>query len=512
MASKTKDNYTPRFNFGGNLDPLGEQTGTIKELLSELNYENDHSLSGAFAEKVVRRTVPNDNHAGDNADDSIVETITAESLERTLRFIRQATGRTFSGTTKPLSLSALKTIKLLYTKDDDSRIQLFRCITRPGNGEDPTMEFHITEGSTRNDYVVKIVNELIDTLALDIDDTRLRKIETSLLTSSKLLQCIERENADILGPIYRQFGSDSNAFTDALRFLTASIADHRPRTWETSRSLSELLYTYLRTLPFFHWVGEVTTATLKQAAIAIPVAHIHEEIEQFCRSLSTQTGEDIHGDTPVTSIDHFPAFATQHVVAFSKLIESATSIRSERRDLLRILDEANKVLHAYVFHQWHRTPTHVINLSVTDCVAALCTIRHQQKVKTTYTASWIGQDQYEQTTTRLLSHLGDDRPIDELYDHDYIPQGATQILHYRFAGFHAAFAGLRERHQAWLDFQMVRLQRYADCLVSNDVDCINRELSDFHSLCQLYAIQAARRGDDEGTEDGDVLGGPGTER
>jgi len=497
MDSKAENAYTPRFDFDGKSNPFEEQTGTIKELLSELNYENDHSSSGAFAAKVVSSRVPSDRTGGGNVDSGAVEVINVESLERTLRFIQKATGRALSSTTERLPLSTLKTIKLLYTKNADSGIQLFRCITRPGDDEDPTMEFRITDGSTRNEYVAKIVNELVDALSLEISEARLRRIDTSLLTSSQLLECIERENAEILEPIYQRFRSDNNAFTKALQFLTASIADHRPRNWQTSRTLSELIYTYLRTLPFFHWVGEMTTAILRDAEIEIPIKSIQGEIDHFCKSLSNQTGRDIHGDTPFLSIDSFHEFATQHVLALGKLIESATGIQSNKRDLISIQNEARKVLHAYVFHQWHRTPTHVINLSVTDCVAALCTIRHQQKIKTKYTPSWIGQDQYERTTTRLLSHLGGDRSIAELYDHDYIPQGATQILHYRFSGFHAAFVGERERHRAWLDFQVVRLQRYADCLASNDLDFIIREISDFHGLCKLYAIQAARLGDDE---------------
>lgn len=494
MAFKVKD-HPPRFDFGNNLDPLEEQTGTIKELLSELNYENDHSPSGSFAAKVASRKIADDKSAIGKVNDGIVETINTESLERTLKFIQQATGLTLSGSTEERPLSTLKSIKLLYTKNADSGIQLFRCITRPGNGEDPTMDFRITDGSVRNEYVVKVVNELINALALEISEARLRKINASLLTSSKLLECIERENAEILNPIYQQFRSDSNAFTGALRFLTASIADHRPRKLRTSQALPELIYTYLRTLPIFHWVGEMTTEVLKRAEIEIQIKPIYGDIENFCKSLSNQTGRDTHADTPITSIDGFPEFLTEHALALGKLIESATGIHSNRRDLIGIQNEAIKVLHAYAFHQWHRTPTHVINLSVTDCVAALCTIRHQQKVKTKYSPSWIGQDQYEQTTTRLLSHLGSDRSIAELYDHDYIPQGATQILYHRFGGFHAAFVGQMDRHHAWMDFQVVRLQRYVDCLVSNDVDCINREISDFHELCKLYAIQAARLGD-----------------
>jgi hypothetical protein len=50
-ASNKHTVYKPRFDFGSNPDPNGEQTGTIKELLEELNYEKFRTTTGADAKK-----------------------------------------------------------------------------------------------------------------------------------------------------------------------------------------------------------------------------------------------------------------------------------------------------------------------------------------------------------------------------------------------------------------------------------------------------------------------------
>lgn len=458
---ETQENK-PRFDFDRNIDTSETQIGTLKELLAEINVENQ-AASGTVVD--------------------------IKSLGPTLRFIAQFTGRTYESTTEPLPLATLKIIKLLYTKNDESGIQLFRCLARPGNGEEPTMEFRITDGSTRNEYLVKVSNEILEALALEISDTRLRWIETLLVTRSKFLEFNEREIAEILEPIHRRFHGNNEAIARSLRFVTASIVDYEPKGRKRESPVHEQVYVYLRTLPLFHWVGEYTNV-LELAKIDIPVKPIRGDIEHFCKTLSSSLGGAIGGRTPVTSIDGFPAFGTEHASAFGKLIKAATGIQSEKRDLIGILNEANKVLHAYVFRRWHRTAPDAINLSVADCVAALCTIRHQQKVKTTYSPFWIGQEANERSTTRLLSHLGGDRPIAELYEHDYIPEGAAQILHYRFGGFYAAILDHVELHQAELDFEEARIQRYADCHASSDADYINSAVANFNRVCADYAIQA----------------------
>src|SRR3546814_5296343 len=99
-----------------------------------------------------------------------------------------------------------------------------------------------------------------------------------------------------------------------------------------------------------------------------------------------------------------------------------------------------------------------------SCVAALCTVRHQQKVKTQYAPFWVGRTSTDISRTRLLSHLDKRRDIPDLYVEDYIPQGASQLLYDRFRQFHAFIEGRTELHQAWMEFHMTRLDCYINCL------------------------------------------------
>lgn len=470
MADKKKNAYEPRFDFGSNLDPDGTQTGTIKDLLAELNNEINLTTTGRSVHSCKE---------GATIDD--------KSLGRTLDFVYEITGQRTKGTTSQIPLSTLKTIKLLYTQNDNSDTQLFRRIARPGK---PTQDFRITGRSLRNEKTFKLVNALLNTISLELSKERSKKIETSLLTLPQLLECIERENFEILEPIYANFAGNSEALANAFRLMARAVASYRPHSWVSSSPLHEKIYIYLHTLPFFHYVGELKE-NLETAEIDWVTYPAYEQIDAFCKELSERTGEDIRADTPITSIEEFPDFLSRYSLPLGKLVKHVTGIHSERRDLLSITDEARKVLHAYVFHQWHRTPAHVTNLTAADCVAALCAIRHQQKVKTNFTSSWVGQESGEQTTSRLLSHLDPGRSIDELYVEDYIPPGAMQILYYRFCGFHSKIIDIGDRHDTWLDFQLARLQRYSDCFLYNDIDLIDQAVDDFNIFCEAQAYQVA---------------------
>ena len=126
---------------------------------------------------------------------------------------------------------------------------------------------------------------------------------------------------------------------------------------------------------------------------------------------------------------------------------------------------------------------------MTDCVAALAAIRIQQKRKTTYTPKWVGQKSEDITVSRLLSHLDNARSIQDLYEEDYIPQGALQILYHRFCIVYAKICGYDQRQLAWMDFQLARHAKYAECFTHSDIDCIDQAVGTFLVFCMRSAYK-----------------------
>lgn len=459
--------YKSDFDFGSNLDPDDTQVGTIQALLVEINHEATMSTKGVLSDPSGKR-------------------LTIEALDSTLSFIETATGRRYRSEVESLPINVLKTIKLLYALNDSSDTHFFRRIQSPLHGGDATMEFRITGSSSRNKYTADLVNALLSQLRLGIDETKLRQIEASLLTNSKLLSCIAIENQELIKPIHATFARNSEFITHVYKHLTGAVSNYVPARLACSTPLHEALYTYLRSLPFLHFTGEYP-AILELAKIEPPVSPIHREIARFCEDLSSRHGEDIQPDTEYLAIDDTPAFIEENSVAIGKLIKAATGIHSEKRDLTRddVADFTRKVLAAFVLHKQGAAPTHKIAISVMDCIAALCVVRHQQKgdPMTTYSPFWVGQKSGE-SKDRLLGHLDKNRSIEELHGDDYIPFGALQILYSRFCEFHAAFTGDLDHHQAWMGLQAVRFAKYAECFRSNDINQIDLSIEAFNVFCQ----------------------------
>lgn len=464
--------FKPRFDFGSNLDPNGEQTGSIKDLLEELNYEKFKTSTGAHAKR----------------GDSNGTSVTFDSLSGALEFLNDVTGMSKPKLAEDIPLTTLKVIKLLYNTNDTSDKHLFTMLKSPLRADRATLEFY-TESPTRNHKGNYIVGHLLSTLRKEVDPIALQRLDTSFLSYSKLLECIAIENIEILQPIYARHSGYPASITSSFSHLTESIKNYKYHPSKAECPTHEEVYTYLRAIPLMHFIREDQYIT--------DLAHIKEDINaitggmtHFCDELRRTQSAPIHYNTPIVSVKSFPAFVESNTLALAKLIKQATGIASEKRDLLKITNASSKVLCAYVFHEWNKIPLDTANLTVADCVAALCTIRHQQKVKTNYSDYWLGKTQSEKKTS-VLVQMDDSRGPKELFEHDYIPHGINLLLFRRFSHFYMAITGQLDRYLAWKKLEAERFNKYVECYLSNSVSASDDAVRRFLLYCKLAAIQAA---------------------
>lgn len=163
MASRKKtpsrNKAATRFDFSKDAEPDPTQTGTLRELLDELD----------------PRYAPAEGAA-----------ISLGSLKTNLDFIEELTGRRYKSLTEAIPLWTLKTIKLLYIQNKASGIQLFQHLhvpskdtkntkgakgakaTKATKARIPTLEFRITGETPRNRTSFKFINEILTQVALEI--------------------------------------------------------------------------------------------------------------------------------------------------------------------------------------------------------------------------------------------------------------------------------------------------------------------------------------------------------
>ena len=446
-----------RFDFDAAPESYQFNTATIKELLSELNEERESDIKGTLVDR--------------------------KSLGKTLAFIATVTGRSFKGSLQDLPMSTLKTIKLLYAENEKSDKHLFRLITSPRHGSKASLEYGTPGPAGLNQLNTDCLNNLLIELERGVAGERVKKVNISLLTPAKLLECIEIEDNEILSNICAQHGQDQGAFVEALSRLTNEISDYEPRMYESTRPLPEVIYTYLRTIGFAHFVSEhenvekLAFDASPDIAVAEP---INERLVTLTNCIKAELGRTVLPQERIVSVVGFSTVVEQFAEQFREITAKVTGLGMKNRNMSELAHYASKLLYAYRVHSHRTADRNALILSTTDCVAALCTIRHQQEAMTTYKPYWQG---HPSVGENVLRHLNSDRSIKRLYDSDYIPHGVLQLLYLRFSAYHSALVGHLSVYKADRAFRRARLKKYLECMLSLDIDDMDEAVERLNGYC-----------------------------
>lgn len=463
-VTNKKDGYRSRFDFGTAPDAQGTQTWTIAELIDELNHENSYSSSGAPAK-------------GSNSQGSAIN---AKSLERTLAFIQQATGQTFTSATEQLPLDTLKTIKLLYNKNDASDRHLFALLDPPRGSSRPTMEFSTTSPIARDKAGAAIIWSICDELAKEIDPGKREAFDALLPTPEGLNLHIEQTNDAIYQLLTDRLSADQVRLTRVYQGLADEIDRFRyEKTTDLKAPLHEAMYCYLRGLGFDHFVIH-HRSFMDHIKVKHPIQPIDELVDDLCRSLSEIKQSIIRPTDKVVSVKDFPMLVACQTKDFRALVKLATGLDTRKDVLLQNLPSAQRILISYAYRCFDESDMDAHLLSVLEIVAALCSVRYQQAVRTEYKPYWHGQ---EDQGTSPQRHFDKAMDPDDPFQH----QGVVMIYLYRFHEFLHAFLKTTESIDAWMNVQLARLDGYVRILSLQDIGTIPVVAEHFDHMCMAAA-------------------------
>lgn len=471
MATTEKARYQPRFDFGTNVDPGETQTGTLADLLDELNYERDTTVSDTPSEA----TDPN---SGDLKD---------WSLRRTLEFIRLVTGRTFVGTKEPLALTTLKTIKLLYNVNESSDRHLFNFLAPP-DAVRPTMEYSTTSSMSRDKFGAAIIRSLSDQLAREIDPKKVELFNAFFPTAEHLNQRIEEVNDEIYQSLRELWGNEDLALTRSCRTLTEDITGMRYERIDGTLQtpLHEVMYCHLRSLGFNHFVTD-HRSFMEDIRVKRPIHSIDESLSDLCQTLSKVKGTAVLPSDRFLSVKSFPLFVAGYHKVFRQIVRDATGLDTRKMRFLENLPRAQRFLITYAFRSYDETNGDAPVLSLIDVIAALCSVRYEQEFGTAYKPYWPAQKDQGSSPQR---HLDKQIDTEDPYQH----QGVLMIYLYRFYDFLHAFMGTTEGHRVWVDYQVARQDAYVRILSLQDINMIVASADYFDVICLEAASHAQTAG------------------
>lgn len=463
MDVTNKTRYQPRFDLGADLVDGETEIGTLAALIDELNYEANHTLSGAVAKGASSR--------GD--------VVSARSLHRTLDFIRDVTGQVRPGTRDELPLDTLKVIKFLYNADRSNARHLFNLLAPVHLGE-PTMEFGTTTTIARDKSGAELIRSVSDRLAREIKPARTELFDALFPDAEYLNQYIEEANDEIYALLNRRLGDDPSGLTRVYQALAKDMEGMRcERIDETVRPLSEMIYCHVRGLGFAHFVTHHRTF-MEEIQIREPIRPINAAIEKLCRVLGEERNAPVGPADRFISVTDFPRLVDTYCDDFRNLVREATGLATRRSVMGENVPSAKRILASYVFRTYDESDPNAPALSLVDIVAALCSVRYQQEAGTVYKPYWAAQKDQGSNPRRHF-----DKDIDP--EDPFVHQGVLMIYLYRFYEFMHAFTGTTENRRAWMAYQMARMETYVRILGLLDIGAIVGGALQFETICREAA-------------------------
>ncbi|MEN5285917.1 hypothetical protein ABE494_08205 [Stenotrophomonas lactitubi] len=437
-----------------------DATGTLSELIASLNIE------------IVKMNG---------------ELITRRSLQRTLNFLQSSIGVKVISTKQLLPVATLKTIRLLFLSDQSHKRNVLQLLSPPKDESKAFMEFSTTTTLPRDNEASSLIQTLCDSLAIEIDPSRLETISQVIPQrkdhsfAEELLLHAGRATDEVSRIVYEAFFYDDELLASATSALTRPLEQPSFDLIEgNTPQAHEAMYVYLQTLSFRHFVLHYPRH-LEETRVEIKIGSIRELAVRFCRMATHPARAHYGPGARVFSISTYHYLLLEYPEEMCVLVHEATSIPTSVDQLQSHEDRAKALLMSYSLRTFDCADPDALVLSVYDVVAAFSSFCYQQKHGHKYKPYWHGQkDQGEDPKRLFKKGLNKDDP------HQH--QGVIQIYLNRFYEYRASFHGRTASHRAWMNYQITVLRAYHLMLDRKDITAITIGLP----VLSFYCVAAAQ--------------------
>lgn len=410
------------------------------------------------------------------------ELIDSKALQRTLEFLSQSIGLTVASSDETLPADTLKTIKLFYLADANSPKNVLRLLAHPDFIGKATMEFSTVNTMPSDDAAYNLIGSLLQTLALEIAPDKLRMFshlvgdQAAHTTAESLLAHADRISSEVAHILHRYGHNGDRASAGIYLALTSMI-----RPWNLEHSLelntpaSESAYVYLHTLAFRHFVKHYPAHT-ELFRLQGEIGDIGPESEQVLLLVRQEEDRMHRAFDLIFSINTAALIIRTRPKQLATLIAKATTIPTSARQVISNLNRAVVLLRSHAYRLFSSADDNEEILSLYDIVAALSSIRYQQKRKTKYKPYWHGQtDQGSDPQTMLDEVVATKSP--QLF------QGVIQLYLNRFYEYRASFTGIKQSHEAQMQYHAAMLGAYQRVIDIGDIEELCDGLSILSTLC-----------------------------
>lgn len=463
VVPKQKGQFKPRFDFVSDSDLDQPKTGTVAELLNEINREY-------------------------NPDSSELAYFT--SLDRVLGLIHEITGVAVPSSTTPVPLSTLKTIKLLFLTNHKNKRHLIGLIEPPSADNPATMEFCTGTTVSRDKKGAELIYSLMSALEREIAPEKLAQLSELAAPrdlasfSEALTSHIEQTNDTVFGILSSQIVADSRGQANAYYALSKAIDSmNYRRSGDELTPAHEAMHCHLVTLGLQHFILHHRTF-IKDILAKYRIKPIAGQCTHLCHALSELRKGPVDPNEKIVSVNDCAKLVAVYHKEFNSLVKDATGFDTPKTRFFENISLAQAILASYGYRSHDESDLDSKLLSVFDIVAALCSVRHQQKDGIDYIPYWPGQKS-PGTSPQAMFKKG----LRKNDPHQH--QGVAQIYLYGFSEYQAAFTNTTESYRGWMAFQVSRLDAYARIFKLRQVCGVVASARHFDEMCLHEAERIA---------------------
>lgn len=346
--------YQPRFNFGDNSDPAGEQTATIKELLSELNLER-------------KRT----DDSGSDYD--------IKSLGTAIRFLSSITGKDYRSVAEEHPLSTMKTIKLLHQESRYIDAHLIKLLEFPKGDSHGTMNFLTMPASPEGEDVKRKIRDIIAGLKKEIDQAEIDQID-AIGDPWRLREQHRRDtNKAVDDMLLTHIHIDDELLKDADDYLADQcrlfLSSISPLKRESRAHVATCVY--LKILDYVHRL-HFDLATHLSIPHDRPILNMKIRFEKICADVSTQLDREILRDTNFLSIHEMVDFCKQHMGPLVDIVTKAVGFDYDNRAFKQDIPRARLVMRLYLDQAELPAAPESKPIGLVHVAAAFASVFHQR--------------------------------------------------------------------------------------------------------------------------------------
>lgn len=474
--SKKEKKADPLFNFGCKSE---KETGSIQELIKEIKSE----------------------YQKESAED-----ITRETINSEIEFIEKITGFIIEKRNKNIPISALKIIKLLFFKRLERGNHLIRMISpavdlaNSYKKINSTMEFctntTISRDRDSSEIIKSILNEISKEISDETKNLHYKKLGDYEFhsTTEKILRHIEETNDKVNFILKNAPPYNNENMMHAHSALAKEVRNIKFKASEKNEhaDLHESVFAYLTTLGLRHFIIH-HREHFKKIKSNKKIESIENKAKNFFIKLNRELITDRGPYERLFSINNFKSLIYAYPIEICELVETATGHKSEKKELLANANRAIPLLMCYGFRSYDETNPDAPILSFIDIIAALCSFRHQQEIDLKYKPYWQGQQaqgddpqrHYDKGWGIKAGKFNPEVKQEEIYQH----QGVFQIYYDRFSEYQAAFMGKRDSYDAWMEFQLARLEAYEKIIKLGKIKDIWEAANMLDEYCIIQALK-----------------------